>query len=1157
MPNRTASFISSLCVAALLAVALYAGPANALHRETPGAVRLTFGGPQTIPETRSWGNFFAFASTTDLLGNGSVGQHVFIFNLAYFDCNNHTTRPRTPCPDPPLPALVQLEHRPGSPSNPSVTTDGKWVAFEADGAFNGTTGPEARRRQIFLMSPETGEILQITRSPEHDSIRPSLNRGGSIVVFESRAPLGGRTDLAGIPQIFAYHRLTRLFAQISTGRGPSRSPMPNSGGSRVSFESTAALLGDGHDTGIAQVFVSFLDVNSFTSTLVQITKGNRPSVNPYIAEKGVDLVVFESTATDLQGSDGDGTPQVYMAPTGEGNLPILAALTNRADYGDCHGPALDITGTHVAFVCTGDPLENGTTGNRIFSIDLAADPADPTTPRLYQLTGRGDPQGRLRHNVGQWFATFVDRVDRTASGACDYQLQMIDYYPGRWNAATQKGSLPPDLLPPNPFPTPESNVIGARTFAFAPGDAAGGSQLRVSSQSGSEAGGPIGRGQVGISIGPQAIDGVAPIQVPSLATSTSLPPIPVTGLGTICLALTGDGSGTIDCDGGTVGGDIETQQDHDIGDVNPGCVAGCFERGACQGPLPGPHRGACNSEVTFTHTGTYAPGGTTLRLPLAVGIATDAGVDGFWCTDDDSYTFRDLPSWIELTTGTNTSSILDADNTAGVTLGTVDHGVALDCARLEAQDLTGAELVGALPILDVPTRDGVRDLLVRLRLQARPPLQAPQVCRAAPCTTDNDCNDANLCNGVETCVGRTCAPGTPIVCDDGDACNGAETCNPRTGECLDGRTLDCNDNNVCTDEHCNPAVGCVHSENDRSCDDEDACTQGDTCRGGSCQGTPFMQCDDGNACNGAETCDPESGECVDGSTLSCNDGNPCTNDSCSPTLGCLHTSNTAPCNDQNKCTANDVCGNGTCTGTLAVLCDDGNACNGAESCNPSTGSCVSGHSPDCDDDNPCTGDTCAAGTGCVHSATTGPCDDGNTCTVNDVCQNGTCRGDAAAACDDGDPCNGVETCNARTGECDRGARLACSDGDACTIDRCDAATGDPAKGFCLHEPNETRRGCDPVERIRKKLKEIKTIIKETADDQLGGARSKKRLERQAVKTQSALTGADTASMRKTIKRLKPFQSTVLQMKRKNKIDPAVAEKLMTLSNEAMRMLEAQ
>lgn len=41
---------------------------------------------------------------------------------------------------------------------------------------------------------------------------------------------------------------------------------------------------------------------------------------------------------------------------------------------------------------------------------------------------------------------------------------------------------------------------------------------------------------------------------------------------------------------------------------------------------------------------------------------------------------------------------------------------------------------------------------------------------AAACTTNADCSDGNLCNGVETCQAGVCVAGIPLVCDDGNAC---------------------------------------------------------------------------------------------------------------------------------------------------------------------------------------------------------------------------------------------------------------------------------------------------------------------------------------------------------------------------------------------------
>src|SRR4029077_21044480 len=46
-------------------------------------------------------------------------------------------------------------------------------------------------------------------------------------------------------------------------------------------------------------------------------------------------------------------------------------------------------------------------------------------------------------------------------------------------------------------------------------------------------------------------------------------------------------------------------------------------------------------------------------------------------------------------------------------------------------------------------------------------------------------------------------------------------------------------------------------------------------------------CGDGNICNGVETC--RAGVCTAGTPLDCDDGDPCTVDSCAPASGCQHT----------------------------------------------------------------------------------------------------------------------------------------------------------------------------------------------------------------------------------------------------------------------------
>ena len=74
-------------------------------------------------------------------------------------------------------------------------------------------------------------------------------------------------------------------------------------------------------------------------------------------------------------------------------------------------------------------------------------------------------------------------------------------------------------------------------------------------------------------------------------------------------------------------------------------------------------------------------------------------------------------------------------------------------------------------------------------------------------------------------------------CDDGDMCTGVETCDASSGTCVAGTAVDCTDGDPCTDDGCDPATGaCVHPAaiDGTPCEDGDACTVGDACELGSC-----------------------------------------------------------------------------------------------------------------------------------------------------------------------------------------------------------------------------------------------------------------------------------------------------------------------------------
>ncbi len=241
--------------------------------------------------------------------------------------------------------------------------------------------------------------------------------------------------------------------------------------------------------------------------------------------------------------------------------------------------------------------------------------------------------------------------------------------------------------------------------------------------------------------------------------------------------------------------------------------------------------------------------------------------------------------------------------------------------------------------------------------------------QGASCFDGNECTVGDHCDNVGRCVGPFVPDGMP--CSDGVFCNGTDSC--QTGECAGHGGDPCEASTDCQTA-CNEATD--------SCDSE-----------------PFVPCgDDGNACtddvcNASGTCThparpagavcrPEAGVC-DVAELCPGGGAPCPVDA--------FLANGAPCGDQ--CTTNGTCQTGACVDGEPLACDDGNGCNGVETCNPATG-CVAGASLDCTDGNACTADVCDPIGGCSNPLVPdgGPCDDGDLCTAVDRCVGGVCEG---------------------------------------------------------------------------------------------------------------------------------------------------------------------
>ena len=274
-----------------------------------------------------------------------------------------------------------------------------------------------------------------------------------------------------------------------------------------------------------------------------------------------------------------------------------------------------------------------------------------------------------------------------------------------------------------------------------------------------------------------------------------------------------------------------------------------------------------------------------------------------------------------------------------------------------------------------------------------------------PCATDGSCDDGVACTTdvcdvktgqcahalIPNCANSVC--GNNVLegneqCDDGNVINGDSCDNnctpPSCGNGIVTAGEQCDDGNLINGDGCS-AVCQIQCVTDAACTDGDPCTTGDVCVGGACRGTPLV----------------------------CNDNNPCTNDSCSMNGQCVYSNNTAACTDGDPCTTGDACFGGACRAGTPLVCNDNNPCT-SDSCDGKSGACAHTVIPNCsfcgnnvlegneqcDDGNVINGDGCSA----VCSVLPGFTCVGTPSVCTTVCGDGIPAG--AETCDDGNLIDG-------------------------------------------------------------------------------------------------------------------------------------------------------
>ncbi len=234
----------------------------------------------------------------------------------------------------------------GLSTNPSVSADGRYVAFESQ-ATNLVPGDTNQLSDIFVKDRQTGAITRVSvrsdgsEAGDGASVHPSISADGRYVAFESTATLvPDDTQRCAVStptrltcsdiyvRDLVLNTTTRasLGSDNSQGNDESHNPHISADGRYVVFESNASNLVPEDTNGVSDVFLRDRQLNTTIRVSVSTgdAQGDAPSVSPSISDDA-SVITFLSHATTLDSSP-DPDP-LLCTPTGS-NCDRVYLVTN-------------------------------------------------------------------------------------------------------------------------------------------------------------------------------------------------------------------------------------------------------------------------------------------------------------------------------------------------------------------------------------------------------------------------------------------------------------------------------------------------------------------------------------------------------------------------------------------------------------------------------------------------------------------------------------------------------------------------------------------------------------------------------------------------------------------------------------------------------------
>ena len=259
----------------------------------------------------------------------------------------------------------------GASSSASVSGDGRMVAYDSV-ADNLVLGDGNSVRDVFVRDRTSGATVRVSVNSlggeaNGPSSRPSISSDGRFVAFESDADNLVPNDVNQLRDVFVHDLLTGTTVLASAGlsgaasNGASERASIAASGRFVAFESVADNLVPADANGCADVFVR--DTLSGVTTRASVDssglEGDAPSHNPFIAA-GARYVTFDSEATNLVAGDTNGVTDVFCRDRLRGATTRASLSTSGLEgNGASTEPAISSDCRYVAFASAADGLVAG------------------------------------------------------------------------------------------------------------------------------------------------------------------------------------------------------------------------------------------------------------------------------------------------------------------------------------------------------------------------------------------------------------------------------------------------------------------------------------------------------------------------------------------------------------------------------------------------------------------------------------------------------------------------------------------------------------------------------------------------------------------------------------------------------------------------------